>query len=226
MQSIADRHFDLSASMMCADMRELGAETARLERSGIDSFHFDVMDGHFVPNLALSADIVAALRPLSKLKFVVHLMVDEPSAFIVPMAKAGCDELVFHIEATRRPQRLKAEIESLGMTAGIAISPATTISALESVKDIAALTIMTVEPGFAGQAFVTNSPERVERIRALLGPGPRICADGHIDLVTAPLLAAAGTNAFVCGTKSIFRGAHEALAYAEAVSALRSALRV
>jgi len=216
--------FDLSASMMCAKLGELSAEVGRLEQAGVDSFHFDVMDGHFVPNLALSPATIAALRPASKLRFVAHLMVEDPAAFIRPMALAGCDEFVFHIEASRYPRRIKNEIEDSGMVAGIAINPATSISALESVADLPSATIMTVEPGFAGQDFIATSPERVNKARMLFGDSALIAADGHINPTTARLLAAAGANGFVCGTKSLFQSDHEVSVYAQALKALRAAL--
>ena len=216
--------YDLSASVMCAKLGELSAEVSHLEQAGVNSFHFDVMDGHFVPNLALSAAMIAALRPVSKLRFVAHLMVEDPAAFIGPMALAGCDDFVFHIEASRYPRRVKSEIEDSGMVPGIAINPATSISALESVTDMPSVTIMTVEPGFAGQAFIATSPERVHKIRMLFGDSAVIFADGHINPATARPLAEAGATGFVCGTKSLFRGAHEVSAYAQALEALRAAM--
>jgi pentose-5-phosphate-3-epimerase len=151
-------------------------------------------------------------------------MVEDPAAFIRPMALAGCDEFVFHIEACRYPRRVKSEIEDSGMIPGVAIYPATSVSALESVADLPSVTVMTVEPGFAGQDFIATSPERVNRARMLFGISAAIFADGHINPATARLLAAAGATGFVCGTKSLFQGAHEVSAYAQALEALRAAL--
>jgi ribulose-phosphate 3-epimerase len=213
--------FEFSASLMCASLDRLGEEVAALEEAGIDSFHVDVMDGHFVPNLALTADVVGAIRPLTRLPIQVHLMVENPGAYVEGMAVAGCDELVFHLESTRYPRRLLATIRDAGMRAGVAINPATPVAALESVSDADLVQVMSVEPGFAGQEWMTSSPERVRAVRSLCAPPTSIVVDGHIDIRTAPLLAAAGATTFVCGTGSVFRDGHNTAAYAQAVKTMR-----
>jgi ribulose-phosphate 3-epimerase len=210
-----------SASLMCARLDRLGEEVLALADAGIDSFHIDVMDGHFVPNLALTADVVSAIRPLTDLPLEVHLMVEEPGAFVEPMAAAGCDALIFHMEATRYPRRLMGRVRSGGMRAGVALNPATPVATLESVADIDLVQVMSVEPGFAGQEWVASSPARVRAVRELCGPQTTISVDGHIDLTTAPLLAAAGADAFVCGTGSVFRDGHNLAAYAAALTTMR-----
>ncbi|MET7970490.1 ribulose-phosphate 3-epimerase [Micromonospora sp. NPDC005305] len=215
---------ELSASLMCARLDRLGEEVVALDRAGVDSFHIDVMDGHFVPNLALTADIVAAVRPLSRLPFQAHLMVEDPAAYLEPLAQAGCDVFIFHAEATPYPRRLMSQIAKHGMRAGVALNPATPVAVLESVADVPFVQIMSVEPGFAGQDWITTSPDRVRAARAICGPDASILVDGHIDRTTAPLLADAGADVFVCGTSSLFRGGHDTAAYASALSAMRECL--
>jgi ribulose-phosphate 3-epimerase len=215
---------DLSPSLACARQERLGVEVAELVRAGADSFHLDLMDGHFVPNLGFSPDIVAALRPLSPRPFHVHLMVEHPDAYVDRIAQAGCDTFIFHIEACRYPRRLMERITHAGMQPGVSINPGTPISFLESVREIKFVQLMTVEPGFAGQAWVPTSPARVAAIRDLCGPDVVVSVDGNIDHRTAPPLAAAGASVFVCGTSSLFRGNADAASYASALNSLRQSL--
>ncbi|GAA1798497.1 ribulose-phosphate 3-epimerase [Planosporangium flavigriseum] len=215
---------EFSASLMCAHLDRLGEEVVALDRAGVDSFHIDVMDGHFVPNLALTTDIVAALRPLTARPLHVHLMVEDPASYVEPMATAGCDVFIFHIEASPYPRRLAGQIAKSGMRAGVAINPATPVAAIESVADLPFVQIMSVEPGFAGQAWIENSPARVRAARDLCGPETTILVDGHIDRTTTPQLAAAGADAFVCGTSSLFNGQHDAEAYADSLAAMHACL--
>jgi ribulose-phosphate 3-epimerase len=216
---------DLSASMMCANPEELGAELARIETAGIDSFHFDIMDGHFVPNLAMAPATIAALRPLSKRPFVAHVMVDEPEPYVRPMAAAGADTFIAHIEACAFPRRLLREIAGARMRPGIAVNPATSLDALQSIVDVAScILVMSVEPGFAGSEWMPASPERVRAVRALCPPHTVIAVDGHIDLDTAPALRRAGADVFVCGTKSIFLGEHTVRNYRAQLKRLRKSL--
>jgi ribulose-phosphate 3-epimerase len=210
-----------SASLMCARLDRLGEEVTALVEAGIDSFHIDVMDGHFVPNLALTADVVAAIRPLTQLPLEVHLMVEEPGAYVDSMAAAGCDAFIFHMEATRYPRRLMGQVRAGGMRPGVALNPATPVAVLETVADVDLVQVMSVEPGFAGQDWIASSPARVRAIRELCGPRTSILVDGHIDPKTAPLLASAGADAFVCGTGSVFRDGHNLAAYAAALTTMR-----
>jgi ribulose-phosphate 3-epimerase len=217
-------HIDLSASMMCAHLDELGAELLRLERAGIDSFHFDIMDGHFVPNLALALSSLAALRPLTELPFTAHLMVDNPEDYVEDAAAAGADAFVFHIEACRYPRRLVRHIAAARMLPGVAISPATVIGAIESIADIPYVLVMSVEPGFAGADLIVTSPSRVRAVRGLCGPNAVIGVDGHIDIATAESLHDAGAQVLVCGTKSVFSKDHTTESYAAEIQALQSRL--
>jgi ribulose-phosphate 3-epimerase len=201
-----DARLVLSPSLMCARLGHLEAEVERLERAGVGSMHFDVMDGHFVPNLGLSADTVRAVRETSQLPFHVHAMVEDPHRYTDMFARAGADLFIFHLEAARHPLRLMEASGDAGMMAGVAINPATPIEHLRPLLPLQSVLVMTVEPGFAGADFIPGSPERVARARGLCGPTTQIIVDGHIDEQTAPKLAESGADIFVCGTASIFSG--------------------
>jgi ribulose-phosphate 3-epimerase len=209
---------------MCAHLGQLAVEAGRLERAGIDSLHVDVMDGHFVPNLSFGPDTVAALRLASQLPIVVHAMVEEPASFVEPMARAGSQTFLFHIEACRYPKRLIANIEAHGMKAGIALNPATPATAIEWLVPLPLVLIMAVEPGFAGQDWIATSPAKVRRVRELCGPDTSIVVDGHVDAATIPILARAGADGFVCGTSSLFRRGHRSADYGAALASIRASL--
>jgi ribulose-phosphate 3-epimerase len=211
--------------MMCANLAELGTELARLDQAGIDSFHFDIMDGHFVPNLALSPAILAGLRPLTKRPFVAHLMVSNPGAYVEALAGVGADACIFHVEACPYPRRMMRAIAESGMVPGVAISPATSVAALQSIADIAFVLVMTVEPGFAGADWIAGSPGRVRDIRQLCGSHTAIAVDGHVSLATAPVLRGEGADMFACGSSSIFAKDHTVDSYRSAVDALRNRLQ-
>ena len=215
---------ELSASLMCAELGRLDLEISHLERAGVDSFHFDVMDGHFAPNLALTPDIVAALRPLSQLPFCTHAMVENPEMWVEHLARAGTNVFVFHVEATRYPRRLMKRIQDNGMTPGIAINPGTPVETLQSVADITYVLVMTVEPGYAGQDWITTSPAKVRAVTQLCGAATSIAVDGHVDRITAPLLAEAGANVFVCGTGALFGGRHDVSDYKVSVDVMRGSV--
>ena len=196
--------------MMCAHLDELGVELQRLERAGIDSLHFDIMDGHFVPNLALACSSLAALRPLTRRPFTAHFMVDNPEDYVNEAAAAGADTFVFHIEACRYPRRLARAIASAGMVPGVAISPSTAITTLETVADIPCVLVMNVEPGFAGADLIAISPARVRAVRATVRPR-------HRHRRRRPYRSAYGGGAPRCGRadaglrdqERLFEGAYE-----------------
>ncbi len=215
---------ELSASLMCAELGRLNAEVSELERAGVDSFHFDVMDGHFAPNLALTPDIVAALRPLSQRPFCTHAMVENPEMWVERLADAGTNVFIFHIEATRYPRRLMKKIRDHGMTPGIAINPGTPVETLQSVADVGYVLVMTVEPGYAGQDWIATSPVKVRAVAQVCQAGTSIAVDGHVDRVTAPLLGEAGANVFVCGTGALFGGRHVASDYKVSLDVMRGSV--
>lgn len=197
---------ELAASLMCARLTELGAEVGRLEDAGIDAWHVDIMDAHFVPNLALSPDIVRAIRPLTALPIHAHLMVEAPDDQFAALAQAGTDVVFFHLESTRHPVRTAHRIAERGMRPGLAINPTTPLPDAQELLGLPHLLVMAVEPGFAGQAWVPSSVDRVRRLRAVAGEGTQIHVDGHVDVATLGAMYQAGATGFVCGTSGLFTG--------------------
>ncbi|MCL5677216.1 MAG: ribulose-phosphate 3-epimerase [Firmicutes bacterium] len=200
----------IEASLMCVDFLRVGEELAALKAAGVDALHVDVMDGHFVPNLALSFDFVQAVRRAWDLPLDVHLMVDDPEAYFSEAARSGCQSVTFHIESAGEPFRLARQAREHGLQVGIALNPSTPLSAVEEVLEVAdMILVMSVPPGFAGQPFVDSAVGKVNRLRQLLsqrGLGTLIQVDGHINETTAQLLGQAGASAFVGGTAGLFRG--------------------
>lgn len=197
---------ELSASLMCARLHELGREVDRLVEAGIDSFHVDLMDGHFVPNLALSPDIVRALRPLTSLPIHIHLMVEQPDLYVEPLAEAGADLVFFHVEATRYPLRLASRMAAAELTPGIAVSAPTPLPELPELLGLGHILVMAVEPGFAGQQWIPSTVDRIRHIRGLVGERTRVVVDGHVAVETVPQMRGAGCDTFVCGTSGLFTG--------------------
>jgi len=199
----------LCASLACADPLHLAREIEAIEAAGIDMIHIDVMDGSFVPNLALSIDLVRAVRRITDLPMDAHLMMVDPARYIEPFAEAGADLIVVHQEACTHLQRTLAAIRALGVGAGVALNPATSLKMLEYVlDDIDLLLIMTVNPGFVGQKLVPATVGKIADARRMLAAHNRpidIQVDGNVSLDNAHAMVAAGANWLVGGTSSIFR---------------------
>lgn len=212
----------LSASLMCARLAELGAEVDRLERAGVDSFHIDVMDGHFVPNLALSLSVVGAIRPLTSLPIHVHLMTELPERYVEAAAESGADVVFFHVEATSAPLRLASTIAKRGMAPGIALNPHTALPDLAELLELPHLLVMSVEPGFAGQPFVGSTPERIARLRRRIPADGVITVDGNVNEQTVPAMWIAGADNFVAGSSGLFTAVEAD--YAERTAALRASV--
>jgi len=197
---------EVSPSVMCMNFRNLEEDFRILENAGADRFHFDIMDGHFVPNITLGQDILRALRPVSKLPFEAHLMVENPERFIDRFIDA--DIITFHLEATKAPVRLTRSIKELKKIVSVAINPVTPPELLKFLLcEIDEVLVMTVEPGFAGQKFI---PQIIEKVRILKGlisrenPSVRIEVDGAISAEIGRDLRSAGAEIFVGGTSGIF----------------------
>lgn len=212
----------LAASLMCADQAELGREVERLEAAGVDAYHVDIMDGRFVRNLALAPASIRAVRSRTRLPIHAHLMVETPDDWLSELASAGTDVAFIHVESTRQPVRLLRQVESLGMTPGLAISPATPLPDLPELLETPELLVMAVEPGFAGGAWLPSSVDRVRRLRAAAGRTSRIHVDGHVNRATLAVMSAAGATGFVCGTSGLFTG--PTADYAAELAGLRAAL--
>jgi ribulose-phosphate 3-epimerase len=211
----------VAPSILAADFARLGDQVATVLDAGAATIHVDVMDGQFVPPISMGAIVVGALRDQVHERGAildVHLMVDRPERHIEDFAKAGADHITIHAEATPHVHYALQAVRAAGCTAGLALCPATPVAAAsEVIDDLDLLLCMTVNPGWGGQAFLPSSLGKLERLRALLGPGVAIEVDGGIDAETAGPCAAAGATAFVAGT-ALF-GAPDPVAAFRAIAA-------
>jgi ribulose-phosphate 3-epimerase len=192
------------ASVLGADYARLGQEVAELEAAGVDRIQWDIMDGHFVPNLSFSADVVAACRPHATLPYEAHLMVEDPDPWLQPFAAAGCDTVLVHAEASRHLHRTLSRIRDLGVRSGVALNPATPLECVRNVLDLVdVLLVMTVNPGFGGQAYLETMEGKVAEARGLIarsGLPTLIEVDGGISAATAPGAVRAGAQLLVAGS--------------------------
>ena len=203
------KQIKISPSILSCDFSEIGSEIEKLNNSGADLIHIDVMDGHFVPNLTFGPPIISKIRKCSKLPFDVHLMISPVEKYIQDYANAGADIITFHPEATDNIQRTIDVIKSCGKKVGISLNPETPSTVIENyLKEIDLILIMSVNPGFAGQKFMPEVLEKVKFFRTKIeneNLNIDIEIDGGIDFETAPLAIKAGANILVSGT-TIFKG--------------------
>lgn len=194
----------LAPSIIAADFTHLAEEIAACESAGADWLHVDVMDGHFVPTITVGPLFVEACKRASKLPLDVHLMISEPEHYLEVFAKAGANNITVHVEACSDLARAVTKIKSLGCTAGITLNPATPASALDATLPLANLVlVMSVKPGYSGQAFMPEMIGKVEELRnklSLLRSTAYLEVDGGISMETIPLMKNAGANIFVTGS--------------------------
>ena len=197
----------IAPSILSADFSRLGELVHEVEAGGADRIHVDVMDGHFVPNLSMGPVVVKGLRPVTRLPLEVHLMVTDPAKFVDSFLKAGADTLIIHHEVVPDQRPLIKLVRGQRKRIGIAINPGTAVEVLEPyLGDIDLALCMTVWPGFGGQAFLPESPERIRALRQMIERRRSNCdleVDGGIDKQTTPVAIEAGANVLVAGT-SVF----------------------
>jgi len=220
------RALRIAPSILSADFARLGEELRAVTAAGADYIHVDVMDGHFVPNLTIGPVVVKALRPHSALPFDVHLMIAPVDPYIPDFAKAGADIITVHAEAGPHLHRSLQLVKHQGKKAGVSLNPATPISAIEHVwDDIDLVLVMSVNPGFGGQSFISSQLEKIAELRRRIdrtGRPIELEVDGGINAETAPQVVAAGADVLVAGTATFTGGS---AAYAENIRRLRQPAR-
>ena len=218
----ADRIIKIAPSILSADFGRLGEQVAEAEHGGADAIHIDIMDGNFVPNITMGPMIVDAIRSWTNLPFDLHMMVDAPERYINDFASAGADIITIHAEACKHLHRTVHQIREAGKRPSVAISPATPVAAIEEViDDLDQALVMTVNPGFGGQAFIESMLGKISRVRALIDEralSTDLQVDGGISASTAASVVSAGANVLVAGS-AVY---NDRMSVAEGIATIRA----
>ena len=214
----------IAPSILSADFARLGEEVTAICQAGCDYVHVDVMDGHFVPNITIGPDIVAAIKPYASKPLDVHLMISPVDSYIQAFADAGAEIITFHPEAGPHPHRTVQAIKNAGCRAGVSLNPATPVAAIEELMgEIDLVLVMSVNPGFGGQKFIASQLAKIRRLREMItatGRAIELEVDGGVNRETAAEVIAAGADVLVAGTAT-FQGGPSA--YADNIKALKEA---
>jgi ribulose-phosphate 3-epimerase len=216
--------YKLAPSILTADFARLGEQIQEAEAAGVDWFHLDVMDGHFVPNLSFGPLLVRAVRSVTGLPLDVHLMIEQPERYLADFAQAGADRLTVHVETCPHLHRTIEQIKQIGLKAGVTLNPATPLSSLEEIlPEVDLVLVMSVNPGFGGQKYIPASTAKIARLRAMLdtiGSQAELEVDGGINADTIAEVVEAGATVLVIGS-AIF---NQQAPIAENVRRLRAVL--
>jgi len=191
---------EIAPSILSADFGMLADEISQVEAEGVKMVHLDVMDGHFVPNITIGPPVIKKLRKHSKLIFDSHLMISEPEKYAEAFVDAGVDNITFHIEVARNPQRLIDKLHKLGISASVCLNPETPVETIKNVSPLCDMVlVMTVHPGFGAQEFIQEAAKKVVDVRKIVGPNVRVEVDGGIDATTTPIVVGYGADTLVAG---------------------------